>query len=272
MNQILRRMQRKGVTVVISSHVLEDLADMCNRIGVISKGVLMPELLFAMFQLTFACITAALVLGGVAERMKFSAWVLFTTLWALIVYPIVAHWAWNGWLTDLGVLDFAGGLVVHINAGVAALALVLLLKPRRGFGQEAIRDLSGDNTCPRDLIGAPLISTVDGLEIVSRIVETEAYIGPHDDASHAAARIGRTARNAAMFGAPGIAYVYRIYGIHWCLNVVTDRADYPAAVLIRAIEPLLGIDHMRARRSRASCASCVWKCIRLLYGMIVRLA
>jgi DNA-3-methyladenine glycosylase len=101
----------------------------------------------------------------------------------------------------------------------------------------------------RDLLGAVIVSSVDGLVTAGRIVETEAYIGPHDDASHAAERIGRTQRNDAMFGTPGIAYVYRIYGIHWCLNVVTDRIDYPAAVLIRAIEPVEGIEHMRARRS-----------------------
>ncbi|MEX1182377.1 MAG: DNA-3-methyladenine glycosylase [Gemmatimonadota bacterium] len=104
-------------------------------------------------------------------------------------------------------------------------------------------------TVARDLIGGMLVSTVDGVETAGRIVETEAYIGPHDDASHAAERIGRTARNATMFAAPGIAYVYRIYGIHWCLNVVTDAIDFPAAVLVRAIEPLRGIEHMRARRS-----------------------
>jgi DNA-3-methyladenine glycosylase len=101
----------------------------------------------------------------------------------------------------------------------------------------------------RDLLGTILISTVDGVETAGRIVETEAYIGPHDDASHAAERIGRTHRNDAMYGTPGIAYIYRIYGIHWCLNVVTDRIDYPAAVLIRAIEPVHGIEHMRARRA-----------------------
>lgn len=103
----------------------------------------------------------------------------------------------------------------------------------------------------RDLIGAVLISTIGGVETAGRIVETEAYTGPHDDASHAAERIGRTQRNDAMFGVPGTAYVYRIYGIHWCLNVVTDRVDFPAAVLIRAIEPVLGIEHMHARRSAA---------------------
>ncbi len=111
------------------------------------------DLLFVMFQLTFAIITPALITGAVAERMKFSAWVLFVTLWSLIVYPIVAHWAWNGWLSDLGVLDFAGGLVVHINAGIAALALVLLLKPRRGFPREAIRP----HSLPLTLIGTGIL-------------------------------------------------------------------------------------------------------------------
>jgi DNA-3-methyladenine glycosylase len=93
-----------------------------------------------------------------------------------------------------------------------------------------------------------LVSVIDDVETSGRIVETEAYVGPHDDASHAAARIGRTSRNESMHGAPGIAYVYRIYGIHWCLNVVTDRVDFPAAVLVRAIQPVHGVDVMRRRR------------------------
>src|SRR5919109_621522 len=77
----------------------------------------------------------------------------------------------------------------------------------------------------RELLGVELVSTIGGSETRGRIVETEAYVGPHDDASHAALRIGRTTRNESMFGAPGIAYVYRIYGLHWCLNVVTDAHD-----------------------------------------------
>jgi DNA-3-methyladenine glycosylase len=109
----------------------------------------------------------------------------------------------------------------------------------------------------RELLGARIVSSVDGLLTVGRIVETEAYTGPDDEASHAAARIGRTARNAAMFGPPGSAYVYRIYGVHWCLNVVTDTVDHPAAVLIRAIEPITGFDVMHERRGRRTIARCL---------------
>jgi DNA-3-methyladenine glycosylase len=103
----------------------------------------------------------------------------------------------------------------------------------------------------RELLGALLETVVHGVTTLGRIVETEAYVGPHDAASHAAQRIGRTARNEAMYGAPGTAYVYRIYGVHWCLNAVTDRMGFPAAVLIRAVEPMRGLDVMRSRRARA---------------------
>lgn len=105
-------------------------------------------------------------------------------------------------------------------------------------------------TVARELLGTHIVSTIGGRRTVGRIVETEAYTGPEDDASHAAARIGRTARNASMFGPPGRAYVYLIYGVHWCLNVVTDRIDHPGAVLIRAIEPIEGLAVMRSRRQR----------------------
>jgi DNA-3-methyladenine glycosylase len=100
----------------------------------------------------------------------------------------------------------------------------------------------------RDLLGTILISTIGGKRTSGRIVETEAYVGPHDPASHGAERIGKTQRNVSMFGAPGIAYVYRIYGVHWCLNAVTHEEKYPAAVLIRALEPIDGIDIMMRRR------------------------
>ena len=100
----------------------------------------------------------------------------------------------------------------------------------------------------RDLLGTILISTIGGQRVSGRIVETEAYIGPHDPASHGAERVGKTKRNVSMFGPPGIAYVYRIYGVHWCLNAVTHEEHYPAAVLIRAVQPIDGISVMMRRR------------------------
>jgi DNA-3-methyladenine glycosylase len=101
----------------------------------------------------------------------------------------------------------------------------------------------------RDLLGCLLVSEIGGAWCVGEIVETEAYIGPEDDASHASARIGRTPRNEVMFGAPGIAYVYRSYGIHWCLNAVSGSEGFPSAVLIRALRPIAGIETMRERRT-----------------------
>ena len=93
-----------------------------------------PETVFAMFQLTFAIITPALIVGGFAERMKFSSMLLFSTLWMLFVYAPICHMVWGGgWLGDLGVMDFAGGTVVHINAGVAALVAAIMLRERKGF-------------------------------------------------------------------------------------------------------------------------------------------
>ena len=103
-------------------------------IGVDSLKGDIPETVFAMFQLTFAIITPALVAGGFAERIKFSAVLWFSVLWLTFVYAPVCHWVWGGgWLSDLGVMDFAGGTVVHINAGVAALVAALVLGKRHGF-------------------------------------------------------------------------------------------------------------------------------------------
>ncbi|MDT8990426.1 ammonium transporter [Curvibacter sp. APW13] len=103
-----------------------------------------PESVYAMFQLTFAIITAALVVGAVVERMRFSALMLFISLWSLLVYAPVAHWVWEpgGWLAQMGVLDFAGGAVVHINAGVAGLVAAYMLGPRKGYGREAFEPVN----------------------------------------------------------------------------------------------------------------------------------
>ncbi len=96
-----------------------------------------PELLFMAYQMTFAVITCALVGGAVADRMKFSAFVLFCALWLFVVYVPSAHWVWGGgFLSQMGLLDFAGGTVVHINAGVAGLVTALVMRPRQGFGRE----------------------------------------------------------------------------------------------------------------------------------------
>ncbi len=93
-----------------------------------------PESLFMMFQMTFAVITPALIIGGYAERMKFSAMLLFSGVWLMLVYVPITHWVWGGgWLAEMGVYDFAGGIVVHITAGVAALVAAMVLGPRKGF-------------------------------------------------------------------------------------------------------------------------------------------
>lgn len=101
-----------------------------------------------------------------------------------------------------------------------------------------------------DLLGALLVSDIGGAYASGRIVEVEAYEGPHDPASHAAHPIGRTRRNEALFGQPGTAYVHLNYGIHWCFNAVTDAEDSPHGVLIRALEPVQGQAVMLSRRGR----------------------
>lgn len=114
-----------------------------------------PETVYMMFQMTFAIITPALITGAFADRMKFSALCIFIVLWSLVVYAPIAHWVWapTGWIASLGVLDFAGGTVVHINAGIAGLMCALVLGPRLGFRQT--------NMAPHNLayavIGASLL-------------------------------------------------------------------------------------------------------------------
>nr|WP_294518595.1 ammonium transporter [uncultured Rhodopila sp.] len=125
---------------------IKDVADMSTTI---------PETVYMMFQMTFAIITPALICGAFADRMKFSALCIFITLWSLLVYSPIAHWVWapSGWANQLGVLDFAGGTVVHINAGIAGLVCALVLGKRVGYGS--------DNMAPYNLayavIGASLL-------------------------------------------------------------------------------------------------------------------
>ncbi|MDZ7832074.1 MAG: ammonium transporter [Desulfobacterales bacterium] len=110
-----------------------------NGIDINHVSGTIPTLVFVLFQLTFAGITVALVLGAVVDRMKFSAWIIFTILWVTVIYCPMAHWVWGGgWMGAIGALDFAGGNVVHINAGVAGLVLAIMLGRRLGYGKEAM--------------------------------------------------------------------------------------------------------------------------------------
>ncbi|MET8942987.1 ammonium transporter [Streptomyces sp. NPDC004542] len=118
-------------------------------------GYTIPVFVFAVFQMMFAIITPALISGALADRVKFSAWALFLVLWATIVYFPVAHWVWGtgGWAFELGVIDFAGGTAVHINAGAAALGVILVIGKRVGFKKDPMRP----HSLPLVMLGAGLL-------------------------------------------------------------------------------------------------------------------
>ncbi|HLF39864.1 MAG TPA: ammonium transporter, partial [Acidimicrobiia bacterium] len=120
-----------------------------------ASSLTIPPLLFVTFQMMFAIITPALITGAIADRMKFRAWAVFLGAWLLVVYAPVAHWVFSpaGWLFDLGALDFAGGTVVHINAGIAALAVVVVLGKRRGWPSEAMPP----HSLPLTLLGTGIL-------------------------------------------------------------------------------------------------------------------
>jgi Amt family ammonium transporter len=126
-----------------------------NKITVSHLATTIPETVYAMFQLTFAIITPALIAGAFADRMKFSAMLVFMSVWSLVVYSPIAHWVWepSGWLAVKGVLDYAGGTVVHINAGIAGLASCLVLGKRVGYGKEPMPP----HNLTLTLIGASLL-------------------------------------------------------------------------------------------------------------------
>ncbi len=123
-------------------------------VGVDSQTGDIPESLFFMFQMTFAIITPALIVGAYPERMTFPAVILFTAIWIVVVYAPIAHWVWGGgWLADLGVLDFAGGLVVHLSAGVSALVIAVVLGGRKGFP----RDVTPPHNPGMTMMGAAML-------------------------------------------------------------------------------------------------------------------
>ncbi|GLX01329.1 ammonium transporter [Microtetraspora sp. NBRC 16547] len=117
-----------------------DALGLQSIIGTATKAGGMPSMVFSAFQMTFAVITVALISGAIADRARFGAWVVFSVAWSTLVYFPVAHWVWGGgWLAGLGIEDFAGGTVVHVNAGAAGLALALVLGKRAGWRKEPMR-------------------------------------------------------------------------------------------------------------------------------------
>jgi ammonium transporter, Amt family len=129
-----------------------------NGVGLEATGavvpITIPHALYMAFQATFCIITAALISGAIVERMRFSAYLLFITLWSLVVYAPVAHWVWGGgWLADMGAWDFAGGTVVHVNAGAAALVAAMLVGRRSDYGHASILP----HNIPTVMLGAGLL-------------------------------------------------------------------------------------------------------------------
>ena len=183
-----------------------------------------PHLAFMIFQAMFAIITVALFTGAIVERIKFSALCVFSALWLTLVYSPVAHWVWGsgGWLADIGVLDFAGGAVVHLNAGVSALALVFLLGKRRGFPQDAMEP----NNIPLVVLGAGLLwfgwfGFNAGSALTSGGLAASAFVATN------------TAASAAAFTWMVISWIYRrptilgtVTGAVAGLATITPAAGY----------------------------------------------
>jgi ammonium transporter, Amt family len=140
----------------------QDVAGLIGNLGNLGlNGVSMntgeagyPPLLFMLFQMTFAAVTVAIVTSGLAERVKLSSFIIFSLLWTTLVYDPIAHWVWaGGWLASIGVIDFAGGIVVHISAGFAALALAIVIGKRAGYGHYSMEP----HNIPMTLLGAALL-------------------------------------------------------------------------------------------------------------------
>lgn len=159
-----------------------------------------PHQAFMIYQAMFAIITPALITGAIAERMKFSTFVVFALLWATFVYDPIAHWVWGvgGWIRKLGALDFAGGTVVHISSGISALAAALLVGKRRGFG----RDPMGPHNLPMTILGAAILwfgwfGFNAGSAIAAGKLSTSAFVVTH------------IATAAAALSWPAAEWVYR---------------------------------------------------------------
>ena len=212
-----------------------------NGIGVDSLSGSIPTIVFALFQMTFACITVALVLGSIVDRMKFSAWIVFTGLWLTFIYCPIAHWVWGGgWMGSMGALDFAGGTVVHINAGVAGLVLALVLGKRIGYGKDAMFPSSIALTA----LGAALLwfgwfGFNAGSQLAADGIAASAFM-----VTNTSAAIGALAWMFAEWAVSKKPTVLGMAsGIVAGLVAITPAAGFvnmPAALVIGAIAGLLG--------------------------------
>lgn len=204
-----------------------------------------PPMAFMLFQMTFAIITLALITGATADRWKFGSFVLFGSIWSILIYPTVAHWVFSpqGWLAKLGAFDFAGGTVVHINAGAAGLAMALILGKRRGWGKENIR---GHNI-PFVMLGAGLLwfgwygfNAGSALATNDGNGQLASYAFVNTTVATAAALIGWVIWEKSRFGsatALGAASgaVAGLVAITPCAGFVTPLASIPIGLLAGAI-------------------------------------
>ncbi|MFW2403169.1 MAG: ammonium transporter [Gammaproteobacteria bacterium] len=203
-------------------------------LGVTTESVsgTMPETVFVMFQMTFAIITPALIVGGFAERMRFSSMFLFSTLWLIIVYIPVAHWVWGGgWLADLGFMDFAGGAVVHINAGIAALVAALVMGNRKGFPTTPMPP----HNLPMTVTGACMLwvgwfGFNAGSALAADGAAGMAMLVTHTGA--AAGSIGWMIREWVRFGKPSVLGI--VTGMVAGLGTITPASGYvgPGGALV----------------------------------------
>jgi len=199
-----------------------------------------PHLAFMVFQGMFAIITIALITGAVVERIKFSALLVFSALWLTVVYSPVAHWVWGdgGWLANLGVLDFAGGAVVHINAGVSALALVTLLGRRRGFPEQPMEP----NNIPMVVLGAGLLwfgwfGFNAGSSLASNGLAASAFVATNTSAATAALTwmiISWIHRRPSLIGIVTGA-VAGLVAITPAAGFVTPLAGIPIGIIVALI-------------------------------------
>lgn len=225
-----------------------------NHIGLrdvgleVMEGLTIPSLTFMIFQAMFAVITVSLISGSYVERIKFSSFLIFSLAWATLVYDPIAHWVWGGgWLSNIGALDFAGGLVVHISAGVSAFAIAVVLGARKGFGIDPMEP----HNIPTTVIGAALLwfgwfGFNAGSALAANEIATNAFVTTNTSAAAAATTwmllswrdrapsalgivTGAVAGLAAI--TPAAGYVTPLAAVP--IGIVAAIAGYYAIIIIR---------------------------------------